>query len=335
MTKWRHSGDYGDCIQSLKIIQSAGDPHNAYYLVDRPGITHPMSPRCKPLIALIEVQPYISECRMGEDRVDVDFVSFRNHHRATQTLARSHLIHYGIESGRAIEMDDEPWLFAEADENFRGKVVINKTARYGNQYFPWRQIVKHYGNRLVFLGTPDEHRAFVNTNGWAVHQPTQTLLEAARIIKGSDLFIGNQSVCMNIALGLGHPFIQETCLEQPDCIFYRPQGQYVTLGGVTLPDIDGSGELVIPEIFYIGPPPNTSVIPPGGWQYGGGSSGHFDSLAQQIAKVESLTLEEAKHKLLEFNMRRIPDYFRAYGNAPTKLFDEAFHSCYSKSLKIQ
>jgi ADP-heptose:LPS heptosyltransferase len=43
------------------------------------------------------------------------------------------------------------------------------------------------------------------------YHPTDNLLEATKIIAGSKMFIGNQSVLFWLAAGLGHKLIQETC----------------------------------------------------------------------------------------------------------------------------
>jgi len=86
---------------------------------------------------------------------------------------------------------------------------------------------------------------------------TQDYLELAKLIAGADLFIGNQSSPMALTIGLGVPFIQETCLWTPDCLYPRKDGTYCYDGGIS--------HFEIPPFS---PPPDVdrNALPPGGWQ---------------------------------------------------------------------
>ena len=50
-----------------------------------------------------------------------------------------------------------------------------------------------------------------------------TFCEAARVIKASSFFIGNQSVCNAIANGLHHPSLTEVCPYACDCILPKTE----------------------------------------------------------------------------------------------------------------
>lgn len=104
----------------------------------------------------------------------------------------------------------DPWLHVE-DAPKHDKIVVNRTARYHTTFFPWRLIVEKYGDEILFLGLPDEHREFQKQARRTIaYTPTEDFFEAAKIIAGSKLFICNQSSLHWIAAGLGHPYIQET-----------------------------------------------------------------------------------------------------------------------------
>jgi hypothetical protein len=60
--------------------------------------------------------------------------------------------------------------------------------------------------------------------------PCGDLLEAAEIIAGAEIFIGNQSACNAIANGLGKKVILEVCNYAPDC-FLRKDTSFFSLNG--------------------------------------------------------------------------------------------------------
>lgn len=332
---FRHSGDFGDVIVSLAIVHAVGEPENAYYLVNRPGITSPMGPRSKPLIALIKAQPYINDCRMSEAKVDCDFVMFRRFHGATRSLMSSHLREFNKDTGRILDLDgSKPWLFVEPSKKAKGKIAIARSPRYNNLHMPWKEIVEHYGERLFFLGHPDEHTNFVRAYGWVEHFKTQDMLEVAQLIAGSELAIMNQSSPLNIAIGLGHPFIEEVCIGQPDCIYPRSNAQYVSDGSCTLPDIGGSGVLSIPtpEMDYSGL--NKRMVPPGYWQYPDlPACPNFEIQKNLVAKLKNCDDYTADIELIRYNVQRVPAFFSDRGENPLGKFKEAYQLAYGTQPK--
>jgi ADP-heptose:LPS heptosyltransferase len=69
---------------------------------------------------------------------------------------------------------------------------------------------------------PEEHREFEREFGKVEHLPTQDLLQVARLIAGSDLFIGNQGCPAWIAMAIGHKLIQETNDNEFSSVIERP-----------------------------------------------------------------------------------------------------------------
>src|SRR5262249_29705567 len=84
-----------------------------------------------------------------------------------------------------------PWLAVAP--NPVARYVFNRTARYTNPEFAWDAVYESLGPDAVFLGSRDEHQQFVSSVGDVRHVETDTLLQAAEIIRGSECFVGNQS----------------------------------------------------------------------------------------------------------------------------------------------
>jgi hypothetical protein len=154
--------------------------------------------------------------------------------------------HYGRLYALAVGLDPDqwepavtqPWLTLGNNEPIRvpGKhIVISKTDRYGNGqvHQVWRNMVEQQWNeQALFVGTAEEHAAFEQDFGIKIqYYPTQDLLELAQVIAGSELYLGNQSVGMAIAQGLGVDFWcdhrKDNCtLEGCETYFRRENGYY-------------------------------------------------------------------------------------------------------------
>jgi len=240
-------GDAGDAILCLATLKHRGGSYD-YYLRDN-GATKGIVARAHIVKPLFEAQPYINSVRIWK-REEIQWASegFRpGWHDRTFTLAGAHASH-AMSVGFIKEMPDfsKPWLTVEPDKKFSDRVIINRSPRYNNDSFQWGQVVKFYGDRLVFLGLPDEYAAFCRAFGNVQYLVTENMLEAAKAIAGSKLFIGNQSACMTIAEGLKHPRIQEGSLWCCDCVYPSANNaQYVFDGSMTLPSFDGGESLVV------------------------------------------------------------------------------------------
>jgi len=127
--------------------------------------------------------------------------------------------HYGYQYSLAVGLDpkqwapeiSKPWLTNVKARKIPGKtIVISKTDRYGNGevHEVWQNVVRQrWYEQAVFVGTPQEHANFEQDFGIKIeYVPTKDLLELAEVIQGSELYIGNQSVGMAIAQGLGVTF---------------------------------------------------------------------------------------------------------------------------------
>lgn len=127
-----------------------------------------------------------------------------------------------------VEPNEEPWTHAEPSEKTKGRVLVSRTARYHNYNFPWKRVIRHLKNRAIFMGTLEEHKAFQQDCGSSIeYLSTETCLDMAKAIAGSELYMHNQSCGFWIAAGMRHPQIQETSDQHNDTFLDYPGARYV------------------------------------------------------------------------------------------------------------
>lgn len=311
MISYTNCGDAGDLFLSLATIKSKGEKAICY-LYDN-GQTAGILRRFDVVAPLVKAQPYIEDVKpWNGESIDWHSENFRKYgyHNNGLNLALNHA-ESAIRDGFISTFPDvkSPWLTVNPNTKWSERVVINKTTRYENHYFPWRKIVEHYGKRLVFLGTQPEHDLFIKRFGEVEYYPTANFLIAAQVIAGSALLIANQSSCMTIAEGLKHPRIQESCLWLPDCIYPGSNAQYVGDGGCTLPAIGDTPELVIEATRPV--EVNIHDTPPGMWQFPGcPPMPHYAPMLNFMRQANpEWSKAEALERLKEFNRKRVPEFY--------------------------
>lgn len=265
---------------------------------------------------LAESQDYIQECRARtpQDHVDWDSGGFRGtglHSRSASLFEAqlSHLVHV-LGFGRTMTPLLK-WIHVDPAPDSRGRIICARSGRYRNGSFPWKQIVSHYGDRLLFIGLKHEHAEFCSHWGMVEHRPVSDLLEMAQVIAGSELFIGNQSSPMAIAEGLKHRTIQETSTDPADCIYFRENAQWVDNGACILPDIGDSGVLEIKPQVYDMRDIVTHTTPPGQWQVDGlPPFGVFDDLLK-VCELNGIGPKNGSLRewIKVQNALRVPDFF--------------------------
>lgn len=313
-------GDAGDLFLMLATLKYKGGTFDCY-LRDN-GATKGIVSRAHLVKPLLEAQPYINAVRIWK-REDIDWSSegFRpSYHRRDDNLAGAHARH-AMAVGFIKEMPDfsQPWLTVEGDKKWKDYVVINRTPRYNNPYFPWNRVVEHYGERLIFIGASDEYEAFCRQFDRVRYCITNDFLEAAKVIAGSALFIGNQSACMTIAEGLKHPRILEAGLHVCDCIYHPANNvQHVIDGTVTLPNVAGSGELVVGSTaknwrsYLINHVPNCGRNR-WGWHYQHGdvmvNESSMEFMMKKLKRMTGWDEETCMQKAVEFTVAMNPEWF--------------------------
>ncbi len=216
-----HSGDMGDIIYALPTIKAVGG--GTLYLYFQPGKTwHGMDAgKAASLRSRLILQPYIKGvifCPEGRPPLapDHNLNGFRDHGRPGRNLADMHLATHGLgPEGRCA-----PWLEVDRPAT-EAAVVFARSARCRNHDFPWRRVWETYRRVATFVGTAEEHQDFCSSIGSVPRIPTANLLEVARVIAGSQLFVGNQSCPAAIAEGLKHPMILEVYPPLSNCCFER------------------------------------------------------------------------------------------------------------------
>lgn len=317
-------GDYGDGALACAVLSRIPDgPHD--FILKRSTVTKMRTPadvaRWHALTApLFLKQPYIREYRVAKPGEYADWHSgeFRAKglHSVSQTLFQSHL--NWLIQAKGIGQDyksDKPWLTVDPSPKTKDRVVIARSERYRNPYFNWKAVVDKYGDKILFIGLPHEHQEFCASYGAVEHLPTKDYLEVAEAIKGSLLFIGNQSSPMAVAEGLKHHSIQETCLFIVDCVYKRDNAQYVSNGKMTLPGFWGQEDTQVPPFKITPEDPPTHTAPPGQWQYQGMKSYFIGGLLKFAQREHpDLTPAQVKHLVLQENVLRVPEFFLDNGD---------------------
>jgi hypothetical protein len=318
--KFRTSGDAGDCIHHLPLIEDTPNGPHSLFFVDRPH-TKPLTSRAGLLKGLIERQPYIKEVRCTEEEPDYDLAEFRGFHRADISLMEAQRQYLNSKYKLNLKTTGEkPWIHnitprSEAD------IILARSPRYHNHLFPWFKIMEHYRStkaKILFIGPAEEHRAFTMQFGPVEHRATKDLLEAAELIAGASLFIGNQSSPLAVAEGLKAPRIAEVCLGVCDVIFKDDKAQWVAHGAVELPSIAGSEPKKIEAVIKGLKEPrevNRGCPPPCGWEWGDMKRRmSLRPFATQMAGLDrSKTQKEWEHAILINTMTAHPEYFEERG----------------------
>lgn len=250
-------GDIGDEIYAMPIARALGKA--SFLVFDSPqckSITTPA--RFNSVKPLIESQPYVERFDLWKgEPVDYDAASFRSAGLPFgENLCKIQSDYIGV------KVSEEPWLEVEPNKEYVDKIVVARSPRHQNPYFPWNKLVAHYHESMVFIGLRSEYVEFSVMTGYGIpYRPTQDLLEAAQIIEASKLFIGNQSSPLAIAIGLGKRAVIECSLSAVDTVFRRPDSRWVVDGKIDNLCVEGhepfSCDVQLPakEVDFLSSPP--------------------------------------------------------------------------------
>lgn len=240
MASFKHSGDLGDVLLSLPVVRFFGG--GILYLEDAPYTLNRMTRERIAIIApLLKAQPYIEDVlEWNGQRVDTDLNDFRpalfSALKKNYAVFRSVGIWEWFSSVFNVPPDEwkKKWLEVPGAD-FVFDVVINRVPRWTGRAFPWDKVRIKYPE-AVFVGLKEEHATL---GEWCRYIQTRDLLEAAKIINASKLFIGNQSCCHAIAQGLQKAFVLEVSDRFPNCVYPpRPNAWYGFDENVYLPNLE-------------------------------------------------------------------------------------------------
>jgi hypothetical protein len=221
---FQHSGNLGDIIYSLPTIIVLGG--GVLYIGTGTGnleisskapAPNPMTePMVLQIIELLKTQPYLTDIRLyNNEKVDYKLDKFREHHAVMNNhIAKSHLEAFEVNYNLAL-----PWL-RNICPIYINDIVISRTKRNLSTLnkFNWHALSK-YEEKCIFIGFEDEYEEFKKCTGLNVERyPARSILEIARVVKGSKLFIGNQSLGFALAEAMKHPRVLEVYYPAPNCI---------------------------------------------------------------------------------------------------------------------
>jgi ADP-heptose:LPS heptosyltransferase len=215
---FKHSGDLGDIVYSLPTIRKLG---GGVLLLDITGGAD--EPACRSqcidkktkfnqvgyefIAPLLREQAYLQEVRVWNgEQVDCNLNAFRykftdpNARSKTRNLLDLHLDAFGLPP----HDPDEGWLTCGEPVRLDRKIVVCRSPRMQSN-FPWFVVRKFlFRDRAVFIGLPKEHELFEYTFDVAIpYHPTADALEMARVIAGCEMFVGNSTFALSLAIGLG------------------------------------------------------------------------------------------------------------------------------------
>jgi len=254
------SGSFGDSIYSLCLVKMLGGGNMYVKLDDMDRFARevlgwpdagPASGRYTQrdydvIEPLLKSQSYLTSVQIWKDeKFDYDFNDHYKFHllngwKGNQTEC------YALTQGMNIhdpkiknQLLQEPWLTPVSPIKIPGKpFVVNRTARYlygqpSDEWFQW--VDNGLTDTAIFVGNDEEHAAFENTFCKIEHYKTKDLLELAQVIQGCEQFMGNQSVALSIAIGLGKSYCCEIRKDYENT--KTPHGGY---GDTWFPRINGS-----------------------------------------------------------------------------------------------
>jgi hypothetical protein len=254
MKSYKHSGAFGDLIYSLPVVKhfGGGDFYLHLNQIDWIGQHYYGSPPnpfhqgrltegdFEFMKSFMLAQKYINSFEIldpQKDAITHNLDRFRPvfvGHPTNYIDIYSSV--FGLSEQDARTCSGTPWLTVPTHTTIEGRdIVINRTQRWipntpGGQWAQWRD--QGYETRAVFVGLEDEYSAFGQATGWNIPWvTTKDMLELASVIAGADTFIGNQSQCYALAVGLGVQNIR--CEARVDMTLDRNECYFPNMGNIT------------------------------------------------------------------------------------------------------
>jgi hypothetical protein len=225
-----HHGHIGDIIAFLPVFHQLGGTN---FVICDSGWGEPMTGyKYNSLKPLLESQG-IEVNNSASGSVDYDLTNWRECYRDDISLMDAQARFIGaVDRHNGFFEINKPWIKVDPDPFTKNRIVFNRSHRYRNLKFPWEKILKHFGSRSVFIGTDKEHEDFCEIAGDIEYYKTESCLDVAKAIEGSDFFVGNQSSSFWIAAGLRKPLLQEVFTPAPNSIIPYEGAWYCRDGNI-------------------------------------------------------------------------------------------------------
>jgi hypothetical protein len=254
VNKFKHSGAFGDLIYSLPLVKhfGGGDFYLHLNQIDWIGMNYYGSKPDPFHQGRLTEKDYefMQDFMLAQEYIN-EFSILDSTSEVTHNLDRFRPVFVGhpgnyVDIYAAVFGFKDPeirstlrntaWLTVPETKQVKGRgIAINRTLRWippslGKQWYDWR----HQGveQNAFFLGLEHEYDAFKKATDWNIpYQPVNSMLELAQYIAGAEKFIGNQSVALSLAIGLGTKFScelrKDLPLERNECYFKdHPRGFY-------------------------------------------------------------------------------------------------------------
>lgn len=216
-----HSGDFGDVIYALPVIQYLGGGDVRLFPSKHTGYRM-TAERVAAMRPLLELQSYITSCEWSSGPSGLNLDGWRQaKYYDGLNLSDNVCKHFCV----PFSDQNKPWMVID-EINPVAEVVFAVGTRWRGKV-NWRPSVEVYRGRSVFLGLPDEHAVFERDYGQIPYFPTSTLLDAARVLAGAKLIHCSQSSLRSIAEALKLPVVVEQCPSCANTHFERPGAQYI------------------------------------------------------------------------------------------------------------
>jgi hypothetical protein len=238
-----HAGTFGDTIYSLALVKFLG---GGDFYIELDGIVkqtirmwghasggHHTGRYTKEDIdfisPLIEAQPYIKSLKTWNNEIvthdcrDIQRLWVtRNGEQWPGNMTEVYGIKFNIDVEKYYrEFLIDPWLDVDSPIRIPGKpIIINRTPRFiiwpdtdqsmmNEQWKSWVDS-SYLTDMAVFIGNEEEHASFCELFKCNVqYRKVSDMLELAKLIKGCEQFIGNQSMALSLAIGLGKTYFCE------------------------------------------------------------------------------------------------------------------------------
>jgi len=180
----------------------------------------------KMITPLLKAQEYIQDVLVYRGEiVDYDLDEMRLKTFTNQPLGSINRWSFYVFPEMACDLS-ENWIISDKlwSEAYNKIVVINFTNRYRNNWINYF-FLKQYEGNLLFVGLPDEHKEFCDK--WDLKMPNfqiRDFMGIAMLLNSCKFFMGNASMCYQIAEGLKIPRLLETYQLMPNVIPFGKLG---------------------------------------------------------------------------------------------------------------
>jgi len=215
-----HRGSLGDIIYSLPTI-IAHDVEAVLYLRDRIHIAFHKE--------LLKTQSYIKDVRWVMDGkkygfiwAKTPFVNLCHFEDIAWRKRNQHLVLSHLETPNKKYDLSKIWLHSIEPKHVADVIIQRSLNYHDKEEIDWK-LLNPIKDRCKVIGFEGEQSRLKRHFGVDIEfYKVENALELARIIKGSKLFVGNQSIGFALAEAMKHPRVLEVCYAFNNC---QPHGK--------------------------------------------------------------------------------------------------------------